>query len=77
MQNKKIILTEDETFTSASLAEIIHASEETVRWMRHVGRGPRWFRTPGSRRVLYLRSDVEAWLASGYAETPQPADARA
>ena len=34
----------------------------TLRYWRHVGRGP-IFSKPSPRTVVYLRSDVDAWLA--------------
>jgi hypothetical protein len=37
----------------------------TLRYWRATGQGPKWFRI-GDRRVAYLRSDVEAWLAQQY-----------
>lgn len=30
--------------------------------MRHKGRGPKFYKTPGGRRVVYLREDFERWL---------------
>lgn len=52
-------LTTDET------AAICRVSAATVRWWRHVGRGPRCIVVPGGRRVLYRRSDVLEWIESG------------
>lgn len=49
--------------TTQELAELIRTPVETVRYWRHVGKGPASFK-PGGRRVLYARSDVEVWLAS-------------
>ncbi len=37
-------------------------SPDTVRYWRHVGKGPVSFRT--GRKVLYAVQDVENWLAS-------------
>lgn len=51
-----------EYMTTAEVAEILRTSPETVRWFRYVGKGPRSFKV--GRRVLYERSDVEAWLAN-------------
>lgn len=47
--------------TTQELAELIRTPVETVRYWRHVGKGPASFK-PGGRRVLYARSDVEAWI---------------
>lgn len=49
--------------TTADLAALTRTSPSTVRWWRHVGRGPRGFRLPQSRLVLYRREDVDAWIA--------------
>lgn len=62
-----------EYMTTAEVAELTRKSEVTVRWWRHVGRGPRAVVLPGGRSVLYRRQDVEAWIASGL--EPEPAGA--
>lgn len=41
--------------------------EQTLRWWRHVGRGPRSFKI--GRHVAYMPSDVDSWLADQYAAT--------
>lgn len=40
----------------------------TLRWWRHAGgrQGPKSFRL-GARRVVYRKSDVDAWLDAEYA----------
>jgi excisionase family DNA binding protein len=53
--------------TTAELAELLRTPAETVRYWRHVGRGPKSFRFPGARRVLYAREDVEAFIADARA----------
>jgi len=50
----------DRLLTTEEVAEILRTGPSTVRFWRHVGKGPRATR-PG-RRVLYRESDVEAWL---------------
>ncbi|MDP9093409.1 MAG: helix-turn-helix domain-containing protein [Actinomycetota bacterium] len=50
------------------VAEMTRNDPETVRTWRTRGLGPRWFRLPGTRRVLYAREDVEAWIASARQE---------
>ena len=44
------------------VADICRTSPETVRFWRHVGKGPQWFKV--GRRVLYDSAEVEAWLAA-------------
>ena len=42
------------------VAEIARTPSETLRYWRHVGKGPKSFKV--GRRVLYAVEDVEAWL---------------
>jgi len=51
-----------EYMTTAEVAELCRTSAESVRWWRHVGRGPRSFRV--GRRVLYETTEVRQWLAA-------------
>lgn len=53
-----------EHLTTSEVAEITRASQETVRYWRHIGKGPRSYKV--GRRVLYRRDDVEAWLDEQY-----------
>jgi excisionase family DNA binding protein len=46
--------------TTAEVAELLRTSAETVRYWRHVGKGPASFRI--GRRVLYVRTDVERFI---------------
>jgi excisionase family DNA binding protein len=46
--------------TTAEVAELLRAPQETVRYWRHLGKGPRSFKV--GRRVLYPAADVRAWL---------------
>jgi len=46
--------------TTAELAALVRAPESTVRFWRHRNVGPRGVRI--GKRVLYLESDVLAWL---------------
>jgi excisionase family DNA binding protein len=49
------------------VAELLRVPSETVRFWRHVGKGPKSFKIPGGRRVLYAREDVEAFIAAARA----------
>ena len=52
----------DEYLTETEVAAATRIPVNTLRWYRHKNDGgPRWFRL-GGRRVLYARSDVEAWI---------------
>ena len=54
--------------TTAEVAETTRAPVETVRYWRHIGRGPKSFKV--GRRVLYAVDDVEAWIEAARADTP-------
>ena len=52
---------------TAEVAELVRAPIETVRYWRHIGKGPKSFKV--GRRVLYAVEDVEAWIAQAKANT--------
>jgi excisionase family DNA binding protein len=52
--------------TTAEVAELLRAPVETVRYWRHVGKGPTSFKL--GRRVLYELADVEAFIAQAKAK---------
>ena len=56
--------------TTAEVAEMFRTSAETVRYWRHVGKGPRSYKV--GRRVLYRESDVAAWAETQYASADRP-----
>jgi hypothetical protein len=45
--------------TTDEVADRYRTTPETVRYWRHIGKGPRSFKV--GRRVLYNLADVEAW----------------
>jgi predicted DNA-binding transcriptional regulator AlpA len=47
------------------VAEQIGVSENTLRWWRHTGQGPKSF-TLGARRVVYDVDDVTRWVEEQY-----------
>jgi len=51
-----------EWLTLREFAEEIRIPEATIRYWRWQGRGPK--STKLGRRVVYRRSDVDAWLAA-------------
>ncbi len=55
-----------EFLTTIDVASILRASPETVRFWRHVGKGPASFKV--GRRVLYAREDVDAFIAKARAD---------
>jgi len=54
--------------TTAEVAELCRTSPETVRFWRHVGKGPKSFKV--GRRVLYPATEVQAWLDRLVSESP-------
>ena len=56
---------ESKYLTTAELAEELRTPVETVRYWRHVGKGPKSFKL--GRGVLYAREDVEAFVAKARA----------
>lgn len=53
--------------TINEVADVMRAPVATLRYWRHAGIGPRSFRI--GRRVLYYRSDVDAWIAAQHDQT--------
>lgn len=53
--------------TTAEVAELVRTSPETVRYWRHIGKGPKSFKV--GRRVLYAATDVQAWLEQAEKES--------
>ena len=52
--------------TTSEVAESLRTSAETVRYWRHIGKGPKSFKV--GRRVLYDQADLAAWIDSAKAE---------
>jgi len=50
----------EDLITTEEFAALARTSASTVRYWRHVGRGPRGFKV--GRRVLYERQAVLDWL---------------
>jgi excisionase family DNA binding protein len=50
-----------EYLTTAEVAHLLRTSPESVRYWRHIGKGPASFRV--GRKVLYDRRDVETFIA--------------
>lgn len=51
---------DSELITTEELAKIVRAPVETVRYWRHIGKGPKSFKI--GRRVLYRGDDVSRWI---------------
>lgn len=52
--------------TTSEIAELLRTSPETVRYWRHVGKGPRSFKI--GRKVLYDRDEVRSWIETARVE---------
>lgn len=46
--------------TTEEVSALTRSPAETVRYWRHIGKGPRSFKL--GRRVVYERADVLAWI---------------
>lgn len=53
--------------TTSEVADKLRTPIETVRYWRHVGKGPKSFKV--GRRVLYDIADVEAFIAEAQGVT--------
>lgn len=56
-----------ELLSTRETGALLGTPEETLRYWRHIGRGPECFKL--RRRVVYERSAVEAWVAAQRAST--------
>ncbi|MGY1845533.1 helix-turn-helix transcriptional regulator [Modestobacter sp. SYSU DS0875] len=56
--------------TLEEAAERLRTSPSTLRYWRHRSEGPKSFRV--GRRVLYKRSDLDAWVEQQYAAENRP-----
>ena len=54
--------------TLAEVAAATRLSENTLRWLRSQGRGPRSGKL--GRRIFYRALDVEAWIEKQFEEAP-------
>jgi len=54
--------TDPDYMTTEELADRLRTSASTIRYYRHIGKGPASFKV--GRRVLYPAAAVDAWLAS-------------
>lgn len=66
---------DDDYLTTEEVAALLRTTPQTVRYWRHVGKGPQSFKV--GRRVLYARVDVEAWVAAARAREAASASASA
>jgi predicted DNA-binding transcriptional regulator AlpA len=59
-------LNSDVLFTE-EVSSLTRVPVATLRWLKAMGKGPKCGKL--GKRVIYLRSDVEAWVASAFEET--------
>ncbi|UMB71770.1 helix-turn-helix transcriptional regulator [Mycobacterium paraterrae] len=55
---------DSDLLTTEEVAALTRKSPATIRWMKHVGTGPRSGKL--GRRVVYRRSDVQAWIDAAF-----------
>jgi len=60
----------DEMLTMREVADLLRVPEATLRYWRHLGKGPRGFRL--GRSVRYWRTEVAVWLEEQ--SRPAPGD---
>jgi len=58
------------TLDTDEAAVFLHMTPATLRFWRHKGTGPRYFRL-GGHKVFYKHEDLEAWVEDQYAR-PNP-----
>lgn len=56
----------DRILSTAQVSEMTGTPVPTLRWYRHVGKGPKAGKLEG--RVVYRESDVIAWVESAFVE---------
>ncbi len=61
---------QQEFMTTEEVADFLRTTPGTVRYWRHVGKGPASFKV--GRRMLYAREDVEQFVAQARAAAPSP-----
>lgn len=61
------------TLNTEEAAAILKRPVQTLRWWRHINKGPRSF-TIGGRRVYYREADVLEWLTAQYDATVTDGD---
>lgn len=54
----------EEILNTPEVAVLTRTPAETLRYWRHIGKGPRSFKV--GRRVLYKREDVQEWFDRQY-----------
>ncbi len=53
-------MTSPKYLTTDEVADLVRTPVETVRYWRHIGKGPRSFKV--GRRVLYDADQLQAWI---------------
>jgi hypothetical protein len=63
------------TLSPAEVTAVFGIPEGTLANLRWTKKGPRYFRRPGGRGILYLVSDVETWVTSCPVQTLESIEA--
>jgi excisionase family DNA binding protein len=62
LTNSEAIVESTQYLTTLEVANRLRTPAETIRYWRHIGKGPKSFKL--GRRVLYAREDVESFIAA-------------
>ena len=62
----KVRVLPDGRMPPRSAAAYIYSSEKTLATWRCEGRGPRWVRTPGTRKIFYYQKDLDRFIRDGH-----------
>lgn len=60
----------DRLLNISEVAEVTRLSENTLRWLRHTGSGPRSGKL--GRRLMYREQDVQTWIDQQFEATAPP-----
>ena len=60
-----------ELLTTDDAAQTLRSNVHTLAYWRATGQGPAWAKI--GRRVVYRRTDIEAFVEARFAEAHQPA----
>jgi helix-turn-helix protein len=53
-----------DVITTEELAVLAHTTRNTVRYWKHIGKGPKAFKL--GKRIVYRREDGETWVNEQY-----------
>ncbi len=63
----------NEYLRQPAAAKLLGLSESWLEKARLTGKGPTFSRLPGSKVIVYRRSDIDAWVAAGVRQSTSEA----